>query len=144
MTQDNLKWCSKCQTWKTKTDFSKNRSRPDGLQNYCKPCAYQAHLDSVNQDKLNQTARRKRRAEKIQTLYGMSIEDYELLLFEQNDQCAICFSSLGVNPIPYKNADSDTSSALLCDACGAGLRFFDQSTDRLFRAISFLDSFNTP
>ena len=30
--------CSKCQCEKAATEFHKNKSRPNGLQGYCKPC----------------------------------------------------------------------------------------------------------
>lgn len=143
-TNTDKKWCSKCQQWKEKSEFSKNRVRPDGLQNYCKPCAYAAHRGSIgkHRDEINAANQRKRLSDKIERTYGMTLEEYELLVFDQNDQCPICHLDLGEAPIPFKDGDSIVCVALLCDACGAGLRFFEQSTDRLFRAISFLDSFN--
>lgn len=144
MTDTDQKWCSRCQQWKDKSEFNKNKVRADGLQNYCKPCSHSAHSDSVakNRDSINAKARRRRRATKIERLYGMTIEDFELLVWEQNNRCPICQSELGEHPIPFRQAESSLTAALLCETCGAGLRFFEQSTDRLFRAISFLDSFN--
>ena len=34
-----IKVCSKCKKEKAIQDFSKNKSRKDGLAHYCKPCA---------------------------------------------------------------------------------------------------------
>ncbi len=34
-----LKNCSTCQEYKSLSEFSKNSSKPDGLQSYCKACA---------------------------------------------------------------------------------------------------------
>jgi hypothetical protein len=34
----SMKYCPHCQTSKLLTDFSKNKSRKDGLMGYCKPC----------------------------------------------------------------------------------------------------------
>lgn len=31
-------WCGKCRTYKSTTDFEKNRSKPHGLQNHCRQC----------------------------------------------------------------------------------------------------------
>ena len=38
-----LKKCSKCKVAKTRTEFCKKASRPDGLNGQCKACAYASH-----------------------------------------------------------------------------------------------------
>src|SRR5882724_4861206 len=39
MSNDNpLKKCTKCKEWKAREQFSKDRSRGDGLHASCKPC----------------------------------------------------------------------------------------------------------
>lgn len=38
LTQLNRKKCSCCKGLKPLTEFSKNRSTPDGLAYYCRPC----------------------------------------------------------------------------------------------------------
>lgn len=35
---DSTKWCSDCKQWKSRSEFYKNRSQPDGLQPVCTPC----------------------------------------------------------------------------------------------------------
>lgn len=39
--------CPKCNTKKYNNEFSKNKSRPDGLAGYCKPCSYNTYKDSI-------------------------------------------------------------------------------------------------
>lgn len=42
---DQVKWCPRCNTLKNVDKFYKNRSRKDGLGNYCKKCTVE---DNVN------------------------------------------------------------------------------------------------
>ncbi len=34
------KWCCGCKSWQPMTDFNADRSRGDGLNNWCRPCAH--------------------------------------------------------------------------------------------------------
>lgn len=47
-----MKNCPKCKTEKQATDFGRDRSRPDGLQRYCKACccAYQKSFRADNRE----------------------------------------------------------------------------------------------
>jgi 5-methylcytosine-specific restriction endonuclease McrA len=38
-----FKRCGGCKTWKTKTEFHKNRTNKDGLSGFCKACAKASH-----------------------------------------------------------------------------------------------------
>lgn len=38
-----MKKCSKCKQMKYLADFSKNRTKPDGLRDACKRCDYERH-----------------------------------------------------------------------------------------------------
>lgn len=45
-----MKRCALCSFNKDESEFSKNSSRPDGLQTYCKPCfkeKYKAFLGDI-------------------------------------------------------------------------------------------------
>jgi hypothetical protein len=131
---ETLKWCSGCQTEKPVEDFHKNRSRPDGLQNYCKACAMEAQKSSESKHPKTRALRRRRT--EIQKKYGMSLEDFDTMLWDQNGRCPICAREMEE---PHVHA-----SSLLCDTCYAGLGQFQESTDLLFRAISYLDSYKVP
>lgn len=53
-----MKVCPKCGIEKPRSDFHKNNAKPDGLQNYCKPCKAsielnQYHTNPVRKKKLN-------------------------------------------------------------------------------------------
>lgn len=56
------KWCYSCVTWKPRTEFGKNRSRPDGLAGECRSCRKTQNAESHARNKAQRNeARRKKR-----------------------------------------------------------------------------------
>lgn len=54
---DDHKYCTGCDTSKLKaTEFNKNKSRPDGLQDWCKVCTSAAVMRSVELKKTRELA----------------------------------------------------------------------------------------
>lgn len=62
-----FKWCSGCEEWKTQSEFSKNKWKLDGLQNWCKACVALANKtwQTANRPKINERRRRAYHAAKI-------------------------------------------------------------------------------
>lgn len=62
--QEGSKFCAKCKETKPRTDFSKDSSRTDGLQAYCKVCKSgadkKAKLNSTEELSLTQQRNRRR------------------------------------------------------------------------------------
>jgi Recombination endonuclease VII len=113
-----MKKCTDCKLLRPKVEFSKNRTRPDGLQSTCKPCGqkrwseyYQKNKTEVlavaavyranNQDK-TKAAAAKWRAEQpaeysrelhLMREYGITGAIYDRMLLEQGGVCAICGTS---------------------------------------------------
>lgn len=143
---ETLKWCSSCEQEKPPTEFYKNRSRPDGLQNYCKLCSTAAYRKSLEKHRPARTESRKKfdRNRNLKRLYGITLEEYELMLFDQNGRCALCFESLN-EKVAHVDHDHDTGviRAILCGTCNSGLGMFHHSTEKLLRAISYLDSYKS-
>lgn len=87
----NCKTCSKCKIEKPLSDFSKNKSRKDGLQDRCKECC--AFYEQQNKDKrreyfslYNQQNKDKIR-ERSALRYGLNkdqIKEHQSLYYEQN------------------------------------------------------------
>lgn len=75
----------------------------------------------------------------LKRMYGLSVEDFDLLLASQGGVCAIC-----QNPECRRrlSVDHDHLSGkirgLLCDNCNNGLGRFQDSPDRLERAAKYL------
>lgn len=75
--------------------------------------------------------------------YGITTEERDALLANQNGSCAIC-----LKPLDVKSAVVDhdhTSKALrgiLCSGCNVGLGFFEDSIEVLHQAAEYLKKFS--
>lgn len=129
--QRGLKRCTKCGTTKRVEQFNKNGLTKGGKQKYssdCKICSRNRAIDQV-------------RDRNFRKHYGITLDDYKLMLAHQNNQCQICST---VNDWDGKIlvVDHDHSTGvirgLLCDTCNRALGFFKDNTDVLRNAIEYL------
>jgi hypothetical protein len=78
----------------------------------------------------------------ITYLYGLSEEDYYLMLDDQDNKCAICKTDrwAGKFDVPNVDHNHDTGKVrgLLCADCNFGLGNFKDSIERLQSAIEYL------
>jgi hypothetical protein len=79
---------------------------------------------------------------RLRTTYGITLEQYNGLLENQNGNCAIC----GRNNLDFKRAlavdhchKSEKIRGLLCNDCNIGLGMFSDSTNILKSAILYLE-----
>lgn len=90
------------------------------------------------------TAEEKRNRNRKQqiSIYGLTFEQYDAMLLEQNGACAICgkvekHSSKGVLSIDHDHK-SGKIRGLLCDTCNRGLGHFYDNVSLLHNAIKYL------
>jgi hypothetical protein len=120
---DTDKWCPRCQSILPKSSFPVHKK---GIGGYCIPC--QRAYNSERRMRIN---------------FGMSWDDYALLLNVQDGRCAIC------NGRPRKNMlaiDHDHKTGeirgLLCSRCNHRLLgSANDSPARLRRAADYLEQF---
>lgn len=72
--------------------------------------------------------------------YGMTIDDYNTLLKNQNGVCAICNKPPKVNKRLHVDHDHNTGliRGLLCFRCNFGLSYFNENPDAMNRAYAYL------
>lgn len=119
-----MKWCARCQEFRPLASFAVHRGGP---ASYCKPCQR-----SYNQER------------RLRITYGITWDEYELLLACQDYRCAICDGR------PRKNAlavDHDHVTGelrgLLCSRCNH--RLLGSANDdpaRLRKAADYLEAFH--
>jgi hypothetical protein len=133
--EGGFRWCSDCRERKPMDDFYWMRSRTRGTQirkRRCKSCHYIACK-----------ARANLRANRRKYLYGMSAEDYDRMLAEQGEACAICREPAADDDGRGLHVDHDHASGavrgLLCGNCNQGLGRFRDNPDYLHAAASYLE-----
>jgi hypothetical protein len=147
------KTCSKCKVVKPKTEFSKNRDNKDGLSYWCKSCMKEydkcrrtperKEANKLNQRRYRENPRHKERIKRYKKLYnntsigkeiirrtklkyryGITIEEYNKLLAEQDGTCAICGTNTPSGPGRF-HVDHDHNTGkirgLLCNRCNPKL-----------------------
>lgn len=78
---EGQKRCSKCKEFRDLSDFKKRNDVPDGLRYDCNYCYKKRDRKRL---KKNPNIRR---ANKYKNKYGITIEEYELILKKQDNKC---------------------------------------------------------
>lgn len=139
-----MKHCNGCNLDKPITDFHLNRQSPDGHESKCKSCksAYNrwlaknpAEVRKFNNGKLKKKTIRTDVCKK----YGITSDDYDEMLIEQNGVCGIC----GQPPTTRRlciDHDHETGivRGLLCNECNVALGASKDSISVLQRMINYL------
>ena len=88
-----------------------------------------------NPDKVQQKNRKRKMG-----YYGLSVDDFDILMEKQNNCCAICKKTCITGRALAIDHDHNTSvvRGLLCNKCNQGLGFFDDSIDLLHNAVLYL------
>jgi len=125
------KKCKRCNLEQSLDQFSKDKRRVDGLQNWCKTC----HKESYKP---------KYRDQKLQKRYGISMREYDLMLLEQNNSCYICLAKEpGRKNMTHFAVDHSHKSgkvrSLLCDRCNKALGFLKEDTSLLHKFEDYLN-----
>ncbi len=114
-----------------KEQFGKNRSAPDGLTSYCRPC---------HNDKGKRTADRLyggTREYHLRRRYGITSADYDALVAAQGGVCALCRLR------PPKHVDHDHVTGrvrgALCSGCNQGLGNFRDDAAALRLAAEYVE-----
>ena len=87
---------------------------------------------------------RRWKSSQLKHLYGITIEEYEEILAEQNYKCEICQQPIGCeNKRPYVDHDHETGAlrGLLCQNCNSVLGLAHDSTEVLRRAAEYIEKY---
>ncbi|MEV1242191.1 endonuclease domain-containing protein [Nonomuraea sp. NPDC050022] len=125
------RYCPRCQEVKTVAEFGRNRAEKSGLTRYCKPC----HSAAMRENKIKNHG--SERNYLLKHRYGITEDDFERMLAQQNGLCAIC------QVVPGTFVDHCHQSGLvrgvLCFNCNNGLGHFGDKTVLLELAALYLD-----
>lgn len=129
------KTCSKCREQKFTSAFHKNKSQIDGYANQCKYCF--SLTESISYRK----TKRRHKDTLLRRKFGITHDDYDSMLLEQNSGCAICgrVPRNGENSLVVDH-DHETGvvRGLLCGKCNTSLGTFGDNIAGLERVLAYL------
>lgn len=132
----SMKKCPKCGKMKPTVEFHKDRCQVDGLQHRCIECNRYNHIGRTRYVRDYQYKRR----------YGITLEDYEQMIAEQEHKCAICgtddpgsqaHSNHGTFFVDHDH-NTDTVRGLLCNRCNRVLGHVHDDAELLSTMINYL------
>jgi hypothetical protein len=128
--------CKTCETKRPEEDFYKKRDKKDGLMSKCKFC----HNDKVR-SKYNPI---KKKAQHLKYKYGITLEEYNSKLEEQDNECAICCTETPSGKGTYFYVDHNHTTklvrGLLCHNCNFVIGYARENINILNRAVQYLET----
>ena len=130
-----MKICSNCKIEKTFSEFSKNKTIKDGHVPHCKQCVKEYNKLYYFENKERVYVRKKEyyntkgRKLHLEKKYGMTIEQYNQLLIDQDYRCSICKIHQNESKKQF-NVDHDHKTGkirgLLCNLCSVPVAVFSK------------------
>lgn len=148
------KICSKCDQDKPISDFHFRKISDNSRFGYCKPCrlakdAGYRRSNPVLIHRINRKSAKKCvtpervRNRNLKNRFGLSIDDYNRMLQQQNNCCAICQTTTPRGRFNSFCIDHDHKTGrvrgLLCFKCNLGLGNFNDQTELLLKAKDYLE-----
>lgn len=147
------KVCSKCKVEKPRISFDKSyekRCNGDDRRSDCTQCRaeYKKSRYKVRREEMCAKARnyRKKHPDRIKNTdlkqrFGITLEQYNNMLAEQNGVCAICKSMSSLRNLAVDHCHSTGKiRGLLCSYCNTGLGLFKDSLEILDKAKEYLNA----
>lgn len=143
----SFKKCPCCGEVKPTTEFTRNNNHGKwGFHSYCKECKNK----KFKKYRIDNPEKCKRlyRNSNLKKLYGLTIEDIEIILKNQNYKCAICGreiflhgASVDKNKIARVDHNHETGKVrgLLCNDCNRGIGLLKDNPLFLANAIKYLE-----
>ena len=159
-----MKKCFKCKIEKDLSEYGKDKYTKDGLTYRCKNCRnsqyndyYKKNPEKQKQKNNLQKENRKKyyssedgvrssRKSHLKRTYGITIEEYEFKLNNQDNKCAICnnyntHDKHGVLAVDHCHK-TGLIRDLLCFKCNAALGAVNEDIDILKKMIKYLKKHN--
>jgi hypothetical protein len=159
------KKCSSCKELKESSNFTKDKNTKTGLSVYCKPCqrtmSHKRYLADPkraykwarawaknNPDKIKGYLRKHQKNRKrlhrrwtLKTRYGLTPEQFDNLVKQQENKCAICEEVSTVTLNVDHCHKTGKIRALLCRRCNRAIGLFKDNIDLLIKSVVYLQRY---
>lgn len=154
------KFCYGCNKELPLTAFGKDKHRKDGLTTKCRECRNKRNLDYMHnhpdlqkrhneQNKENRkkyygdpVRKRKYRNFALQKAFGLTVDDYDIMLKRQDGVCAICkrhrIAARTYHMVIDHNHKTGVTRGILCNWCNRALGLLGDNIQFLENAIVYL------
>lgn len=126
-----MRICTKCKKEKSLACFYKDyKNKTDGRRSVCKGCYYK--INPAYSKEYNQKNKKKKehstRNSRYKLTYGITIDEYETLLKQQNNLCAICKKGCSTGRRLSVDHCHETNKVrgLLCFHCNMSLGWLEK------------------
>lgn len=135
---DNKIQCVKCKHYKEASNefFSPSLKMTRGFDSWCRECKNQKQREYNSSNKTN------KRNKDLKWMYGITHEDYELMLAKQDFKCAICSSTepkRGRHFFVDHDHKTGQVRGLLCCPCNMGIGQLQDNPDFLRAGANYLE-----
>jgi hypothetical protein len=146
-----MKVCSRCKVEKEAKFFNYDKHH-NRIRSVCKECSNERNKEWINNNKEKYYEKKKENYHKnkdkirwysVKSKYGITREDYEQMLKNQNGKCAICDTEEAkhweTNNLLIDHCHkSGKVRGLLCNNCNTALGLVDDKIEVLKRMIKYL------
>lgn len=134
--------CTRCHEEQPIDEFYRDKNRKSGRYPICKTCKreYDNKRYAANPEKRKAQMRKWA----LKSGYGISVDEYDVMLASQSGQCRICGATQGwANKRLAVDHDHETGAvrALLCDRCNLILGKAGDSPELLLKAAAYLKDY---
>jgi len=149
---EGFKICTQCNKERPLTEFSKQKNGRFGCSSICKECKYNKTKEYNNQHKEERKLKREQNKDKHRAFifkqnYGITLDNYNEMVEEQNGVCAICgqpetafekrFNRVRKLSVDHSH-ETGKVRGLLCGNCNKALGGFKDNINILQKAIDYL------
>lgn len=147
-----IKTCSKCKIEKSLLEFTNKNNGKLGVHSHCKLCRAKTTKNWRKSNKIIFKKYLKKHKEQIKNnqlkrKYRITVNDYNQMLKEQNDVCAICGQKETIKILNNKNRDLSVDHnhktgkvrGLLCGRCNKMLGVIKDDDKILQSAMNYLN-----
>lgn len=128
-----MKQCKGCERTLVLTQFAKRAASEDGLQLRCRDCNREA-MKNWREEHPEAHARGVRR--RLLRKYGITPEQYDIVLTSQRGGCAICTGTK--NLVVDHDHNNDQVRGILCSSCNLALGLLGDRLEFIEAALKYL------